>query len=64
MIRILFYLVSIVTANVVTARFAPLELGMFIIPMGSFLIGATFIFRDLVQNKFGRKKHMGSSYWL
>lgn len=59
MIRILFYLVSIVTANVVTARFAPLELGMFIIPMGSFLIGATFIFRDLVQNKFGRKKTYG-----
>lgn len=54
--RILFYLLSIVTANVVTARFAPLELGMFLIPMGSFLIGTTFIFRDLVQNKYGRKK--------
>ena len=59
MVRILFYLVSIVTANVVTARFAPLELGMFIIPMGSFFIGATFIFRDLVQNKYGRKKTYG-----
>ena len=59
MIRIFFYLVSIVTANVVTARFAPLEFGMFIVPMGSFLIGATFIFRDLVQNKFGRKRTYG-----
>ena len=59
MIRIFFYLVSIVTANVVTARFAPLEFWMFIVPMGSFLIGATFIFRDLVQNKFGRKKTYG-----
>ena len=59
MLRILFYLLSIVTANVVTARFAPLELGMFIIPMGSFFIGATFIFRDLVQNKYGRKKTYG-----
>lgn len=59
MIRILFYLVSIVTANVLTARFAPLEFWIFIIPMGSFLIGATFIFRDLVQNKLGRKRTYG-----
>jgi queuosine precursor transporter len=55
-VRILLYLVSIVTANVVTAAFAPLTMGMFIVPMGTFLIGATFIFRDLVQNKYGRKK--------
>ncbi|TQR16505.1 VUT family protein [Psychrobacillus soli] len=54
--RILFYLLSIVTANVVTAAFAPLQLGMFIVPMGTLLIGATFIFRDLVQNKYGRAK--------
>lgn len=54
--RILFYLISIVTANVVTAAFAPLQFGMFIVPMGTLLIGATFIFRDLVQNKYGRKK--------
>ena len=54
--RILFYLISIVTANVVTAAFAPLQFGMFIVPMGTLLIGATFIFRDLVQNKYGRGK--------
>lgn len=54
--RILFYLLSIVIANVVTAAFAPLHFGMFIVPMGTFLIGATFIFRDLVQNKYGRAK--------
>ena len=54
--RILLYLVSIVTANVVTAAFAPLQLGVFIVPMGTLFIGATFIFRDLVQNKYGRKK--------
>ncbi|MBN9653276.1 VUT family protein [Halobacillus sp. GSS1] len=54
--RLLFYLLSIVTANVVTAAFAPFDLGIFIVPMGTFLIGATFIFRDLVQNKYGRKK--------
>ncbi|MCO0600183.1 VUT family protein [Peribacillus butanolivorans] len=56
MLRIILYLVSIVTANVVTAAFAPLQLGVFIIPMGTLLIGGTFIFRDLVQNKFGRAK--------
>lgn len=54
--RILFYLISIVTANVVTAAFAPLQFGVFIVPMGTLLIGATFIFRDLVQNKYGRTK--------
>lgn len=54
--RIIFYLLSIVIANVVTARFAPLEFGMFIVPMGTLFVGATFIFRDLVQNKYGRKK--------
>ncbi|WHZ05612.1 VUT family protein [Neobacillus sp. YX16] len=54
--RILLYLVSIIAANVVTAAFTPLIMGIFIVPMGTFLIGATFIFRDLVQNKYGRKK--------
>ncbi|HWL24202.1 MAG TPA: VUT family protein [Ureibacillus sp.] len=54
--RILFYLLAIVIANVITARFAPLEFGMFIVPMGTLFVGATFIFRDLVQNKYGRAK--------
>ncbi|KMY52217.1 VUT family protein [Peribacillus loiseleuriae] len=54
--RILLYLIAIVTANVVTASFAPLSIGVFIVPMGTLFIGATFILRDLVQNAFGRKK--------
>ncbi len=54
--RIFLYLISIVTANVITAALAPLQFGMFIVPMGTLLIGATFIFRDLVQNKYGRTK--------
>lgn len=54
--RIIFYLLSIVIANVVTARFAPLEFSVFIVPMGTLFVGATFIFRDLVQNKYGRAK--------
>lgn len=55
--RILFYLLSIVTANVVTAALAPLQFGIFIVPMGTLLVGATFILRDLVQHKYGRGKH-------
>ncbi|WP_079509161.1 VUT family protein [Mesobacillus jeotgali] len=54
--RIFLYLISIITANVITAALAPLQFGMFIVPMGTLLIGATFIFRDLVQNKYGRGK--------
>lgn len=54
--RIVFYLLSIVIANVVTAAFVPLQFGIFIVPTGTLLVGATFIFRDLVQNKYGRAK--------
>lgn len=59
MIRVIFYLICIVTANVVTASLAPFHFGIFIVPMGTFFIGATFILRDLVQNKYGRKKTYG-----
>lgn len=54
--RIAAYLTAIVAANIITAALAPLVFGVFIVPMGSFLIGATFILRDLVQRKYGRKK--------
>lgn len=56
MIRILIYILSIVTANVLAAKFAPLELGVFIIPWGTFFIGLTLVMRDMVQNVFGRKR--------
>lgn len=54
MIRIAIYLLSIILANVITARFAPLELGPLIIPYGTLLIGLTLVMRDMVQNRFGR----------
>lgn len=54
--RIALYILSIVIANIVTARFAPLDLGLLIIPWGTLLVGCTFIFRDLVQQQIGRKK--------
>jgi queuosine precursor transporter len=45
--RILFYLISIVTANVVTAAYAPLEFAMFIVPMAlAFSALASFILGD------------------
>lgn len=56
MIRITIYLLSIVTANVVAAKFAPLDLGVFIIPWGTFFIGLTLVMRDMVQNVYGKKK--------
>jgi queuosine precursor transporter len=51
---VVLYLAVIVCANVVTASFAPISLGVLLVPAGSFLIGATFILRDLVQNAVGR----------
>jgi len=53
---VLAYLFAIITANVVTAAFAPLVFGQFIVPMGTLFIGFTFILRDLVQRKYGRRK--------
>lgn len=51
-----FYLVSIVAANIITASLAPVQLGFFIVPYGTFLIGLTFVFRDLTQNRIGRNR--------
>lgn len=56
MIRITIYLLSIILANVITARFAPLELGPLIIPYGTLFIGLTLVMRDMVQNRFGRQQ--------
>jgi queuosine precursor transporter len=53
---VVLYLAVIVCANVVTASFAPITFGALLVPAGSFLIGATFILRDLVQNAVGRGK--------
>lgn len=56
MYRVLIYLLSIVIANVITAKFAPLDLGLFIIPYGTLFIGLTLVMRDMVQNRYGRAK--------
>lgn len=56
MFRVFIYLLSIVFANVITAKFAPLDLGLFIIPYGTLFIGLTLVMRDMVQNRYGRAK--------
>lgn len=53
--KIILYIIVILLANVVTASFLPLKWEMFIIPYGTFLIGLTFILRDLVQQQYGRR---------
>lgn len=55
MLWIALYLLAIALANVITASNDPIFWGKLIIPAGSFLIGATFILRDLVQNAIGRR---------
>lgn len=54
--RVISYILSILAANVLTAALQPLQLGIFYVPVGTFLIGFTFIMRDLVQNHIGRRK--------
>jgi len=52
---VILYICSILLANVITAAVPPIHLGLMIVPTGSFLIGLTFVFRDLVQMQYGRK---------
>lgn len=56
MLRPILYILAIVIANFITAYFAPLVLGIFIIPWGTVFVGLTFVFRDLVQLQYGRRK--------
>lgn len=52
---VFLYIASVVLANVITAATQPLALGVFLIPTGTFIVGATFVFRDMVQIEYGRK---------
>jgi len=53
-LSIIVYLMAIVTANIVTVVFSPLHIFGFIVTWGTWFIGATFILRDLVQQRYGR----------
>lgn len=50
------YIAVIVAANIITSLFPPFVIFGFIVPAGSFFIGLTFLLRDYVQAKVGRKK--------
>ena len=50
------YLLLIIVANLLTAKFNPLDLfdGALIVPVGSIFAGVVFVLRDLVQMKHGK----------
>lgn len=54
----LMYLLIIAAANILTAKFSPFVLfgGLVIVPVGSVLVGASFMQRDIVQVKHGKRK--------
>ena len=53
---IALYLVCIVTANVLTASFAPFSFLGLLVPYGTFFIGLNFLLRDFLQLNYGKKK--------
>ena len=53
---VFLYLSSIITANILSSMFSPVAIGPFLISLGTFLIGITFVLRDIVQNRYGRTK--------
>lgn len=59
------YLLLIIAANLLTAKFSPLSLfeGALIIPVGSVFAGAVFVLRDLVQLKHGKGKTFETILW-
>lgn len=58
--RTIAYVAAIVAANLLTAHYAPADIGPFLIPWGTWLIGATFILRDFVQRARGRRYAYGT----
>lgn len=53
---VFLYLASIIVANILSSAFSPVAIGPFMISLGTFLIGITFVLRDIVQNRYGRTK--------
>ena len=51
---VFLYVAAILAGNWLSSTFAPVNIGPFLISLGTFTIGATFILRDLVQCKYGR----------
>ena len=57
----LLYLLIIAVSNILTARFNPFVFfdGILIVPVGSVFVGVTFVLRDFVQMKHGKRKTYG-----
>lgn len=52
------YLLIIAVSNILTAKYSPLVFceGLMIVPVGSVFVGVTFVLRDFVQMKHGKRK--------
>jgi uncharacterized PurR-regulated membrane protein YhhQ (DUF165 family) len=48
------YIAAIVAANVITAATTPADIGPFLVTWGTWIVGVTFILRDLMQLAIGR----------
>lgn len=53
---IALYFSVLVLANILTARFAPMEVGIFLIPAGTVCIASSFFIRDFIQQQIGKSK--------
>ena len=56
MYLIILYFLTLVIANILTARFAPMDFGLFLVPYGTLFIASSFFVRDFIQRKYGRQK--------
>lgn len=52
---VLLYVAAIVAANVVTARTVPADIGPFLVAWGTWFIAVTFVLRDVIQLRYGRR---------
>lgn len=52
---IVLYVAAIAAANVITAATTPLTAGPFVVVWGTFAVAFTFVLRDLIQLRHGRR---------
>jgi queuosine precursor transporter len=54
MVSVLLYLSGIVAANILVHTFGIIQIGALMLPAGAVMIGLTFSFRDMVQQRHGK----------
>ena len=57
---LILYLLTIVVSNVVTVIIPPTDLGILVIPPSAYFMGFSFIFGNLLQDRYGK----GVSRWF